>query len=158
MSGVSHVESEVGVGGHIQIVRRFIDVVQAKYIRVINQLHKHNLALNPEHDLLLLFAGVGYGHTAGNKRLLGYDLDGSVLLRLDMLCNLDASCYVVSARTLLCVTAKRRRTGRAPTNRLSNFPISDHPVLAVAFRTPRFTVRMGQKGRRSVCHHRCCCV
>lgn len=68
---------------------------------MINQLHKHNLALNPEHDLLLLFAGVVYGHTAGDKRLLGDDLNGSVLLRLDMLGNLDASCCAISARTLL---------------------------------------------------------
>jgi hypothetical protein len=89
------------LGEHIQIVRRLVDVVQAEDIGVINQLHKHNLALNPEHDLLLLFTGMGYGHTAGDERLLGDDLNSSVLLRLDMLCNLDASCYVVSVRALL---------------------------------------------------------
>jgi len=35
---------------------------------------------------------VGYGHTAGDERLFGDDLNCSVLLRLDMLGNLDASC------------------------------------------------------------------
>ncbi len=83
---------EQTVGGHIQIVRRLINIVQAEDIRVVNQLHKHNLALNPEHDLLLLFASVRYGHTAGDKRLLGDDLNGSVLVRLNMFGNLDASC------------------------------------------------------------------
>lgn len=80
------------MGGYIQIVRRLIDIVQTEDIRVINQLHKHDLALDPEHNLLLLFASVGYGHTAGDKGLLGDDFNGSVLVRLDMFGNLDASC------------------------------------------------------------------
>ena len=90
MSVTSNEKQRVRV--HIQIVRRLIDIVQAEDIRVINQLHKYNLALNPEHDLLLLFASVGYGHTAGDERLLRNNLNGSVLVRLDMFGNLDASC------------------------------------------------------------------
>ena len=47
VSDVSHVESGGSGGRAIQVVRRLIDVVQAEDIRVINQLHKHNLALDP---------------------------------------------------------------------------------------------------------------
>ena len=134
MSVTSNEKQRVRV--HIQIVRRLIDIVQAEDIRVINQLHKYNLALNPEHDLLLLFAGMVYGHTAGDERLLGDDLNGSVLLRLDMSSNLDATCCVCSQRSSPSVgDSKRRprRTRRAPANRPPNFPVSDHPALAVAF-------------------------
>jgi len=123
---MSVTSNQEGVGGHIQIVRRLVDVIQAEDIGVINQLHKHNLALNPEHDLLLLFTGVGYGHTAGDERLLGDNLNGSALFRLDMLCNLDAPCCVVSARALLCMTTN----DNAPDEPLPIvFPISQFPTI-----------------------------
>ena len=103
---------------------------------MIDQLHKHDLALNPEHDLLLLFAGVGYGHTAGDKCMLGDDLNGSTLLRFDVLGDLDAACGAVSPPAPPLRHSKRRHTGRAPSNCLSDFPISDHPALAITSRAP----------------------
>lgn len=123
---------------------------------MIDQLHKHDLALNSEHDLLLLFVGVVDGHTAGDERMLGDDLNSSTLLRFDVLGNLNASWCAVSARALLCVIANDGRTGRASANRLSNFPVSDHSALAVVFRAPGFlAVGMGRGGRRIVSHGGC---
>ena len=66
---------------HLQLFLGFVDIVETNHMRVIDQLHDSNLALN---------ASV-HRRTVG-QRGLGDDLDRNLLIRPLMASQLDAAC------------------------------------------------------------------
>jgi hypothetical protein len=90
--GIPTTDCEVkGEGRYEQDILVLPDVVQAHDVRVVDELHDDDLALDARGVLVSFSVGLGDGHPGGHKGVFGEDLDGGVLARLGVFGDLDSA-------------------------------------------------------------------